>query len=521
MAKISNNSLSNSLKGKIWLATTALAFFICTFGILSYLIISFLINDTFYAIFLPFLFLAMTVVAFGWWISNEIVSPVEKVSLFAKSLERGTSSAPPKTSGASETDELMETMFRLSQQAQKLLDAMELVAQGKFDSTLPSNSDRITAAFQKLLTKVSESIHAKHDLEKLQKVVRELSEEVSPLNTNNLQLVLKTESKETKNISETINHLINELNEIISQVKFSAAQAQTSSGEVQKVLQTAIQQGENRVQDMNQASVTLKQVPQMVQKISEELSQSASSARQCLEKARHGENIAQANLNTVNQLRKQIHESAKRLQKLNECSQEVSKVAKTVEDLAHRINMVALNASIQAAELNGQGRGFTVVSEEVERLAGRANQTNKNISNLNKSIQAEISQVETSLETTVGEVAQLSKFAIETGNSIEELERYVTQFLSLQEKIIGYTREQTEDTEKAFQTFVGSISETEQTVSNLKESAHHIEKITNSMERLQNAVSPFNAPAYQTGAPRLGLSFEDLSTDFEPASAQK
>ena len=88
MARYTPNSLLNSLKGKIWLATSALAFFICTFGLISYLIVSFVVNDPFYAVFVPFLFLAFTVMVFGWWLSNEVVSPIEKVSLLAKSLER-------------------------------------------------------------------------------------------------------------------------------------------------------------------------------------------------------------------------------------------------------------------------------------------------------------------------------------------------------------------------------------------------------------------------------------------------
>ncbi len=86
MARPSANLLLNSLKGKIWLATSALAFFICTFGLLSYLIVSFLISDTFYAVFIPFLFLAFTVMVFGWWLSNEVVIPIEKVSVLVKSL---------------------------------------------------------------------------------------------------------------------------------------------------------------------------------------------------------------------------------------------------------------------------------------------------------------------------------------------------------------------------------------------------------------------------------------------------
>ncbi len=498
MAKRFNNSLSNSLKGKIWLATTALAFFICVFGIISYLIASFLINDTFYAVVIPFLLLSVTVAFFGWWVANEVVNPVEKVLLFTKSLERGLSSSLPKASGATETDELMETICRLSQQSQKLVSLMEEVAQGNLDSALASNSnsDRITITFQKLLAKVSESIYAKQDLDKLQAAVNRLTEEVLPVREDNLNVSVNFDDAATNDISSAFNYLVEQLNDVILQIKSNTVKAQTSSSEAQRKIDEVIEQSDNRVKKLNQASVKLKQVPQMVQKISEELSQSSFSANQSIEKAKKGNGAAQANLNAITQLRQQIHESVKHIQKLNESSQELGKVAKTVEDLAQRTSMVALNASIQAAEISEHSRGFAVVSEEVERLAERANNTNKTISSLNKSIQSEIGKVENSLETTVSEVANLSKFAIETGNSIGELERYITQFLNLQEKIVTYTSAQTEDTENAYQVFAESISETERSIINLKESSYATQKITEKMTKLQDSVAHFAVPPH-------------------------
>jgi twitching motility protein PilJ len=244
-----------------------------------------------------------------------------------------------------------------------------------------------------------------------------------------------------------------------------------------------------------------------VEKISEEIAQSAFSATQSIQTARNGTNVAQANLNAVANLRKQIHESIKRIQKLTESSQEIGKIAKTVEDLAQRTSMVALNASIQAVELNENGRGFAIVSEEVERLAKRANDTNKSISSLNKSIQSEINKVESSLENTVSEVANLSKFALETTNAIDELERYVTQFLGLQEKISSYTLEQNDDAERAFETFVGSIGETEESVRILKQSADSVQRITNSMDGLQISVAHVKASSAESrGVPKNSFS---------------
>ncbi|HEX8369009.1 MAG TPA: methyl-accepting chemotaxis protein [Pyrinomonadaceae bacterium] len=497
MAKTSANSLLNSLKGKIWLASVGLAFFICIFGLISYLIISFLTNDTLYAVFIPFVFVAFSVVIFGWWLAGEVVGPVEKVSLLAKSLERGVSAGLPKTSGSTETDELLETLQRISQQVQKLVTSMDEAANGKLDAAFSSNpsSDRISQTFQKLLAKVAESIHAKQDLEKLELAVSRLSAEVAGVKSGNLDAEINSDFKETKELSATIKFLIENLSEIAALVKNNSSGAHHAVVELRKMIQELIQQDENRVQEMNQASVSLKKVPQIVQKISEELSGSAQTANHSIEKARQGTQAAQQNLNAVSVLRKQIQEAATRVQRLNERSQEINKIAKTIEDLAHRTSLVALNASIQATELGEKGHGFAVVAEEVERLAERAGNTNKHISTLNQAIQTEIGEVARSLETTVGETANLSKYAIETGNALGEMERYIATVLNLQNKVMSYTREQTNETEKAFEVFIDGISETENAAANLKESAGKLTKLADAMEELQQAVAPLKLPS--------------------------
>jgi twitching motility protein PilJ len=496
MAKTSANSLLNSLKGKIWLASVGLAFFICIFGSISYLIISFLTADTLYAVFIPFVSAAFSVVIFGWWLAGEVVAPVEKVSLLAKSLERGVSAGLPKTSGSTETDELLETLRRISQQVQKLVHSMDEAAAGRLESALDSNSssDRVSQTFQKLLAKVSESIHAKQDLEKLERAVNQLSAEVEHIQSGNLDAEINSDFKATRELSATIKFLVENLSEIAALVKTNSFGAHYRLVELQKMIQEMIQQDETRAQEMNQASVSLKKVPQIVQKISEELSGSAQTANHSIEKARHGTRAAQQNLDAVSGLRRQIQEAINRIQRLNERSQEINKIAKTVEDLAQRTSLVALNASIQATELGEKGHGFAVVADEVERLAERAGNTNKHISTLNQAMQTEIGEVARSLETTAGETANLSKYAIETGNALGELERYIATVLNLQNKVMSYTREQTGETEAAFEVFIGGISETENAAANLRESAAKVAKLADAMEELQQAVAPFKLP---------------------------
>ena len=233
-------------------------------------------------------------------------------------------------------------------------------------------------------------------------------------------------------------------------------------------MQNVVSNKETRLQELNHAKLSLKQIPNSVQKIAETLESSAQTANSSIEKAQRGTVAAQENLNAASALRKQIQEAVSRVGRLNERSQEIGKIAKAVDDLSQRCGLIALNASIQADELGEKGRGFAVIAEEIKQLTSRASNTNKQISLLNKTVFAEIAQVESSLDSTVGSVANLSKYAIETGNALSELERYIGQFLNLQTQLTSYSSEQSAETEKAFQVFIDSIADTEKTVETLK-----------------------------------------------------
>lgn len=528
MAK-SGNSLLNSLRGIIWISTTVLAFFITTFGLISYLVVTLLTSEVFYAIFIPFLFLSCSVIVFGWWLSNELLNPIEKVTLLAKSLERNSSTSLPKTSGSSETDQLLLVLHRNSQQMQNVVTLMDKVANGNVDVTLTplKGSDRLSSSFQRLLSKVSESINAKEELTKLEQEIEKVKTEIVGIRNGNLNVEITTDYGQTKEISETIKYLVENLTLMISLVKVDSHQANDSADEVEKTIRNLIKQDESNIQEINQASIILKQIPNLIDKISKEIISSAKSAEQTIEKTKQGTEISHTNSESVAHLRSKLREAVNRIQSLNERSQEIGKVAKSVEDLSNRTNMIALNASIQATELGEEGRGFVLISEELERLATRADGTNKQLSVLNKSILTEIGKVENSLKTTMGEVAELSKFAIENKNILGELERYIIQFLNLQESLIAISKDQSEETDEAYEKIVAFISNTENNVENLKESATQIKTISLLMKNLQTHTSDFrvisenNLPANLSSAVSESPQITEEDSEIEDFNSQQ
>lgn len=496
MVRRSANSPLNSLQSKIRLAAGALAFFVCSFGLIAYLLISFIAGATIFAVLVPLLLASFGVIIFGWWLAKELVSPIVKVSLLAKSLERGSNVSLPKTTGSIETDEILATLHRNSQQMQTVIGLMESVAAGNTNVLLTplENSDRLSSSFQKLLAKVSDSIDAKQNLEKLEAAIGAISEEISLVRRGNLDAEIKSDCLLTGDITETLDYLLKNLKELAFQIRNNAGSAYDSASDAKKIVRGVVQTGEDKLTKLNEIAFLIGQMPLSARKMHDELAGSAESAGQSIEKAGRGAAAARANLNGVGNLRRQMQEAIKKIGNLGERSHEITRIAKAIEDLARRTNLIALNASIRAAEGADKKQGFSILAEEVERLAARAEKTSKEISSLNQSIAAEIGDVGNSLQTSVGEAANLSRLTIETGDALDELEKYVKNSLSLQTKLARISGEQSVEAEKNLAAFADSIAATKRGIGELKHAETNIVAVAEAAKNLQSAAAHFTLP---------------------------
>ncbi len=137
----------------------------------------------------------------------------------------------------------------------------------------------------------------------------------------------------------------------------------------------------------------------------------------------------------MNPIRDQIQETSKRIKRLGESSQEIGEITELISDITEQTNVLALNAAIQAASAGEAGRGFSVVAEEVQRLAERSGDATRQIAALVKTIQTDTQDAVGAMERSTQGVVEGARLSDKAGTALGEIDRVSRQLADLIEQI--------------------------------------------------------------------------------------
>jgi methyl-accepting chemotaxis protein len=496
MAESSKTSIFLSLKGTVLAATAGLAVFIGVFIPVSYLALEAIVESPVSSILLTSLVTLMSIAAFGWWLSIKIAEPLNKAVLTAKTLERGSLATLPKDSGSSEVDEILLTLQRVNIQIQKVSTSIDDVANGHIGNAnrFNSNNDRITNSLQKLVAKVSKAFKAETDYTKLRDGLRRVSESTLTVRRGDFTSNLTQTIDESKDLIATINLLINELRDIVKDVRIVTGETKNTALAIQNKVDVFTHMSESKTKEITWATDSLRKLPETIEQISKDLAKVGTVSVISLEQTQNSLQTTQQTSAMIAQLRQQLSESLSRIHKLNEQAQEIQKVAHSMEDLSNRTNLVALNASIQATSSGEHNHSFLVVAEEVEKLANRANNTSKQVSSLNKAFQIEVSEFETSLTSVTREMSSVSRLTHQSNVSLEEVEKLIMVIAETHEKLADFTGNHAQSSEEVFTVFSDVVTQLQIGLSELTDSGKQAGQISKSMDMLGMTVSGFKLP---------------------------
>jgi twitching motility protein PilJ len=251
---------------------------------------------------------------------------------------------------------------------------------------------------------------------------------------------------------------------------------------------------ELQAQQITQATSAIKEVTRAIDGMASDATESAEVAQRSVEIAGKGGETVRSTIQGMDTIREQIQETAKRIKRLGESSQEIGDIVELIDDIADQTNILALNAAMQAAMAGEAGRGFAVVADEVQRLAERSSSATKQIEALVKTIQADTNEAVTSMEASTAGVVKGARFAEDAGDALMEIENVSNYIAELTRKIADSAVAQSQEATKTDDSMSVIQEITNQTADGTRKTAASVGALAELADELQRSVAGFRLP---------------------------
>lgn len=193
----------------------------------------------------------------------------------------------------------------------------------------------------------------------------------------------------------------------------------------------------------------------------------------------------------MNTIRDQIQETSKRIKRLGESSQQIGEITELISDITEQTNVLALNAAIQAASAGEAGRGFSVVAEEVQRLAERSGQATRQIAALVRGIQSDTQDAVKAMERSTEGVVEGARLSDNAGAALTEIDQVSKRLADLIEKISKSTSEQAQAAQAVARNIQRILAVTERTSAGTQFNAEQVRQLAAMAQDLGQSVSRF------------------------------
>ncbi len=278
-------------------------------------------------------------------------------------------------------------------------------------------------------------------------------------------------------VADSFNLTIYNLQKIVKQVKVAAQEVNKGAAENEEFARGL---SSDALRQAEELAATLNSVQMMTTSI-QEVADSARAADQVAQRAseaalRGGESV-ESTVAGIMQIRETVAETTRKVKRLAESSQEISKIVGLISQIASRTNLLALNASIEAARAGESGRGFAVVADEVRQLADRAAKSSKEIEQIVLQIQGETSSVMTAMEEGTQQVIEGTQRAEQAKDSLKDIIQVSEQIKQLVGSITKATSEQTETSR-----YVGQVMQSVELTA--QETSQEAQRVSDSLRNL-------------------------------------
>jgi len=292
-------------------------------------------------------------------------------------------------------------------------------------------------------------------------------------------------------LTGSINKMLDNFSSMLTRVKQIGLSVTSSATEILAASEQIAAGSQRQADEITNTSSAVEEMAASMSQVSRNAEASAEAARRALDMAEHGDRSVRDTSEAMVRIDSAVQRTAEKMKLLAKRSSEISEIIDLINDVAAQTNLLSLNAAIEAAHAGEAGLGFSVVAEEIRKLAERSARATRDVGSLIKAIQNETSEALEAMENGMREVRDGSVLANQARQSLQEISGVVRQSAELIEEISAASEEQARVTRNlagAMQT-VSSI--TLETSAGAHETAQTIQGMVTLTEELNRGISEF------------------------------
>jgi methyl-accepting chemotaxis protein len=224
-----------------------------------------------------------------------------------------------------------------------------------------------------------------------------------------------------------LNNMVEKLSELTIQTKESATILGTAAAQIQSVTAQVTSSAQEAATAVSETTTTVEEVKQTAQMASQKAKHVSETAQKASQTSQIGRKSVEGTIDGMNRIRDQMEAIAESIVRLSEQSQAIGEIIATINDLTEQSNLLAVNASIEAAKAGEQGKGFGVVAQEVKSLAEQSKKATAQVRTILMDIQKATGGAVMATEQGSKAVEAGVKQAQETGEAIRMLVDSITE----------------------------------------------------------------------------------------------
>ncbi len=331
----------------------------------------------------------------------------------------------------------------------------------------------------------------RHQKEALQMQLLELLSDVEGAASGDLTVRADVTAGEIGTVADFFNSIVESLRDIVTQVKDTASKVNdaigANSGAIRELAEEAMEQA-------TEINLTLDAVDRMtysIQSVAESAQQAAAIAQNASITATKGGKAMDMTVQNILHLRETVGETAKKVKRLGESTQQISRVVALINQISMQTNLLAINAGIEAARAGEEGQGFAVVAEEVGELAARSAAATKEIEQIVENIQRETSEVVQAMEVGTTQVVEGTRIVEDAKHSLSQILDVSQQIDFLVQSISKATTSGVETSQIVSDLMKQIAAVSQRTSESSRQVSESLQQTVNISQQLQETVGTF------------------------------